>query len=332
VSRFGLVFSVICVSVFAPIGAAAQTPAVTATPDTTSEARRLFQEGVTHVQNAQWGEALSAFERSSALLPHPLTTFNIGACQRALGRYTLARRTLARALDESNEARRLPESYASDASAFIAEIDGLLAHVALSVQPPGATLTVDGRPLLAQAQGFVAGVAPPGRGAPAGAAKLGTVLDPGAHVISVSLKGYTDLVINKSFAPGSRTELPLVLELLPATLSVESDTAGANVRLGLEQLGVAPVSVQRPPGAYRVLVEKSGFEPYKSDVRLSAGETTSLRAKLQAERVPVTKRWWFWTAAVGVVAGAAVATYAVTRPTPSPPPYDGGSAGWVVMP
>jgi hypothetical protein len=235
-------------------------------------------------------------------------------------------------LAESTDARRLPDSYASDATAFIAEIDGLLAHVTLAVDPPGASLTVDGRPLLAEGNGFVAGVAPPGRGAPAGPAKLQIALDPGVHVIALSLKGYTDLVVNRGFAPGSRTELALVLELLPATLRVESDVAGANVKLGLERLGVAPISVQRPPGAYRVVVERSGFEPYKSDVRLSAGETTSLRAKLQAERVPVTKRWWFWTTAVGVVAGAAVATYAVTRPTPAPPPYDGGSAGWVVTP
>lgn len=302
-----------------------------ATAEQTNEARQLFQTGVEQVQRAQWGEALSAFERSAALVEHPLTTFNIGACQRALGRYTLARRTLAKALAEGKHTQTLPPSYAGDAEAFIGEIDGLLARVAINVQPAGATLTVDGRPLLAQAGGFVAGVLPPGRGAPA-SGKLEVLLDPGAHVLSLTLKGYTDLVINQTFAPGSRSELPLLLERMPATLRVASDVSGASVRLGLEQLGLAPIAVQKPPGAYRVVVEKRGFERYTSDVKLSAGETTSLRAKLVEERVPVTKRWWFWTAAVGVVAGAAVATFAATRPEPSPPPYDGGSTGWVVMP
>jgi PEGA domain len=302
-----------------------------ATAERTNEARQLFQTGVEQVQRAQWGEALAAFERSAALVEHPLTTFNIGACQRALGRYTLARRTLAKALAAGKETQTLPPSYASDAEAFLGEINGLLARVAITVQPAGATLTVDGRPLLAEAGGFVAGVAPPGRGAPASGG-FEVLLDPGAHVLSLALKGYTDLVVNRTFAPGSRSELPLLLERLPATLKVASDVPGASVRLGLEQLGLAPINVQKPPGAYRVLVEKRGFERYTSEVRLNAGETTSLRAKLVEERIPVTKRWWFWTAAVGVVAGAAIATFAVTRPEPSPPPYDGGSTGWVVMP
>lgn len=310
----------------------AQTSVSAPTAEQTNEARRLFQSGVEQVQRAQWGEALSAFERSRALVKHPLTTFNIGACQRALGRYTLARATLKAALAEGRETQSLPESYASDAQAFLGEIDGLLAHLSISVRPAGATLTVDGRPLSAEGNGFVAGVAPPGRGAPAPSGTVEVFLDPGAHVISLALKGYTDLVVNKSLAPGSRSELPLLLERLPATLAVASNIPGASVRLGREPLGLTPVTVQRPPGPYRVLVEKRGFEPYTSDVRLSPGETTSLSAQLLEEKVPLVKRWWFWTAALGVVAGAAVATFAMTRPEPSAPPYDGGSTGWVVMP
>lgn len=316
-------------------GNAAPPPAGPATRDEaqrTAEARSLFSRGVELVQAAQWGEALSAFERSASLVPHPLTTFNIGACQRALGRYVVARRTLAQALTDGETNLALPPSYASDAKAFMGEIDGLLARVTLSIEPAGASLTVDGRPLLREGSSYVAGVMPPGRGAAVPAGKLDVVLDPGAHVLAVTLKGYTDAVVNQSFAPGSRAELPLKLERLKATLIVESTTPGASVRLGGEELGLSPINVQRPAGQYRVLVEKKGFDPYASDVRLSAGETTSLRAKLTPESVPLTKRWWFWTAAVGVVAGAAVATFAATRPEPSPPPYDGGSTGWVVMP
>jgi hypothetical protein len=33
---------------------------------------------------------------------------------------------------------------------------------------------------------------------------------------------------------------------------------------------------------------------------------------------------------VVLAAGAAVATWALTRPEPQPPPYDGGSLDWVV--
>ena len=316
----------------APTTSPTGTAATQVQAQATADARNLFQRGVELVQAAQWGEALSAFERSSSLVAHPLTTFNIGACQRALGRYTLARRTLAKSLADGEQNLSLPPSYATDAKAFIGEIDGLLAHLSIRVEPVGATLTVDGRPLLAEGPSYIAGVLPPGRGAAAPAGSIDVVLDPGAHVLSVSLKGYGDVVINKSVGPGSRSALPFELTRLPATLSVASSVEGASVRLGSERLGLAPITVQRPAGAYRVLVEKPGFDPYASDVKLSAGETTELRAKLLPEQVPVTKRWWFWTAAIGVVAGAAVATFAATRPEPTPPPYDGGSAGWVVMP
>ncbi|HXK20616.1 MAG TPA: hypothetical protein VNG33_22550, partial [Polyangiaceae bacterium] len=55
------------------------------------EARRSYREGVERVQQARWGEALAAFERSETSRKHATTTFNIGACERALGHYTRAR-------------------------------------------------------------------------------------------------------------------------------------------------------------------------------------------------------------------------------------------------
>ena len=97
-------------------------------------------------------------------------------------------------------------------------------------------------------------------------------------------------------------------------------------------VGPVPVSVLRHGGNYRVLVSKEGYEPYEARVLVQPGEATNLRAQLLEEKTPLTKRWWFWTAAAAVLAGGALATYALTRPDPEPPPYDGGSTGWVVRP
>src|SRR5579859_6898324 len=55
------------------------------------EARQKFVEGAALVKNAQWADAETAFEESARLHPHAVTTFNIGACERAMGRYTKAR-------------------------------------------------------------------------------------------------------------------------------------------------------------------------------------------------------------------------------------------------
>lgn len=44
--------------------------------------------------------------------------------------------------------------------------------------------------------------------------------------------------------------------------------------------------------------------------------------------VGLTQRWWFWTGVV--VAGAAITTYALTRPDPERPAVNGGGLGGAV--
>ncbi|MCC6557319.1 MAG: PEGA domain-containing protein [Polyangiaceae bacterium] len=304
-----------------------------------AEARGLYVKGVDLVQKAQWAEALSAFEASAKLYPHPTTTFNIGACERALGRYARARGTLSRALAE-NEAGgggQMPEALASDARAFIGEIDRLLAHVTVTLEPGDAAISVDGRPLeVLSASGgrpsLVAGTLGPGPGARPPAATFDLTLDPGAHVVTLDRKGYTQQVVNRTFAPGSTSSLRLELEKLPATLRVTSSEAGALVRVDDVDVGPAPVDVLRPAGSYRVVVGKAGFVAYEAQVAVKAGEEAKLRATLVPEKTSIAEKWWFWTGAAAVLAGGVALTFALTRPEPEPPPFDGGNTGWVVVP
>lgn len=298
-----------------------------------ASAREHFMRGVELVKAAQWAEALAEFEKSGELRPHPVTTFNEGACQRALGRYTLARESLRRALAPNWGTAELPEMHATDAKAFLDEIERTLVHVSMTVKPEGSRISVDGRPIQAAAPGgFVAGVAPTGPGAPAPTGRFELVMDPGAHVFSFARKGYADAVVNRAFLPGARAVLDFSLDLLPATLSVSANVNGAVVAIGAREVGPVPVDVQRAPGSYRVIVRKDGYEPYEASVSLKPGEQTSLRARLSPEKVPITKRWWFWSSAAAVVAGGVVATYALTREDPPPEPYDGGNTGWVLKP
>ena len=316
----------------APAQAAEPTPAV---DPKLAQARELYLQGVELVKAAQWSGALAAFERSAVLRPHATTEFNIGACERAMGRYTSARESFHRALARARTAPdELAPSLSGEAEGFVAEIDRLIARVRVRLNPSNAAVAVDGRPLRrAGAAGrWIAGLEQPGPGQRVGAAGFELELNPGAHVITLSRKGYADAVINRSFAPGARAELTLELERLPATLHVSSNVSGALVMVDTRDVGPVPVSVLRPGGNYRVLVSKDGYEPYEAQVMVQAGEQTSLRAQLYAEKTPLTKRWWFWTAAAGVLVGGALATYALTRPDPEPPPYDGGSTGWVVRP
>jgi hypothetical protein len=308
-------------------------PIARAADDGTAKARAEFLAGTEHVQAARWGEAIAAFERSHALRPHPLTTYNIGACERALGRYTRARDRLRAAISEDQAAggKALDPTYAAEAKTWLDQIEGLLVHVNITLSPTHAALSVDGRPLLDDTwtkSTKVAGLAPPGPGKPLELSKVQVLLDPGPHVFVVSAKGFGDSVVNKSFGAGAKVDLVLELERLPAKLRIRATQPGAVVTVDGLDVGVAPVDLTRPPGVHAVVVRKPGFVSYSTQIDVAPGQESNLSAALEAESVPVTKRWWFWTAAGVVVTGAAVSTYFLTRPTPERPAVDGGGLGW----
>jgi PEGA domain len=294
-------------------------------------ARRAYLDGVELVKKAQWSDALAAFERSAELRPHATTTFSIGACERALGRYTRARATLSRALAQSAaNNNQMPAELAGDARAFLDEIDRLLAHVQIHLDPPDTEITVDGRPLELQPGGYpallVAGVLPPGRGAPPPVADFELIAEPGTHVIMLAHRGYSNAVVHRQLEPGSRTTLPLVLAKLPATIHVASNRPSAVVSVDDVDVGPAPVDVLRSAGSYRIAVHAKGFVTYRTRATVQAGEQIDLMASLPVEKRAIYKQWWFWTGAAVLVGGIVGLTYGLTRP---PPPFDGGSTGWV---
>lgn len=297
-----------------------------------------YLDGVALVKSYQWSDALVAFEAASKLYPNPQITMNMGACERALGRYVRARATLERAIAESAASTNpLPEASLVEAKGFVAEIDRVLAKVDVSIEPKEAAIAVDGRPLAEQkGQGekpvVAAGVLDPGPGVPPPAGRFTLILDPGVHIFTLSRKGFTDAVVNKTFAPGSSSTLDLKLDLLPATLKVTATEPGALVRIAGIDVGPAPVDVLRPAGAYHVDVKHEGFVPYATQVTVQPGEQIKLNATLAVEKPSLLTRWWFWTGAVVVIGGGAAATYFATRSTPQPPPYDAGTTGWVVKP
>jgi serine/threonine-protein kinase len=72
----------------------------------------------------------------------------------------------------------------------------------------------------------------------------------------------------------------------PATLVVTSEPAGASVTIGKRRRGATPLRLAWPAGAVSVLVEKEGYKPWRADTRLTAGETRTLSARLEAATRP----------------------------------------------
>jgi hypothetical protein len=299
-------------------------------------ARAEFLAGAELASKMLWGEALARFERSAELNSHAGTTYNIGVCHRALGHYTRAEAAFRRALAQNEAAggTELAESLRNNIDGFLREIERGIGIVTVTLDPPTASLAVDGRPLEVRSNGkrpvLVGGTQPPGPGTSPPASRFAVRLDPGAHVFMIRRKGFSDAIVRHEVKPGSRTKLELVLERLPGTLHVKASEEDAAVSVDGIDVGVVPVTLLRPAGAYEVLVQKEGFEPYRTDVSLRAAERIDLMAPLEPEHIGLHERWWFWAALGTAVASTVVVTYFVTRPGPERPPLDGGGLGWTI--
>ncbi len=318
----------------------ASAPPADASPseDAKTTARAHFATGFAHVKKFQWAEALSAFERSAEIVPNAVTSLNIGLCERALGRYVRARRSLLRAVSEDAAAGGavLSESSRADITGYLREFDEVLAKAKITVRPADAVMTVDGRPLapLTTEPGatLAAGLAPPGKGTALPAETVEVILDPGNHVFVLGRKGFSDVIVNRTLAPGERATLNFELEKLPATLKVTSSVAGAIVRVGAVDVGPVPVDVRRAAGSYPVRVVKEGYVDYETSLTVKPGEEAKINAVLVEESFDIAEQWWFWVSIAGALGTAATVTYFAVRPEPEPPPYEGGSSGWVVRP
>ncbi len=299
--------------------------------DDVSKARDLFVRGGQLVKEADWAGALVAFEESSKLRPHPVTTFNVGACLRAMGQYTRARRSFARALEESGKTPgvELSPALADETKRYVAELDKMLGTIELTIAPEEAAIAVDGRPLeAAQGGEWIAGVAPPGPGKPAPKGTFRIVVDPGTHVITLGRTGFADAVSKETVTPGAKITKKLELDRLPAQIRVTSNQTGAQVLVNDYDVGLTPLEISRPAGKYRVVVKKPGFLDYDANASADPGQSLNVNAALREDTPALTQRWWFWTGIGVIVAGAAITTYAVTRPDPVRPPVDAGGLNW----
>ena len=304
-------------------------------------AREEFVRGAQLVKDADWAGALAAFEASAKLKSHPVTTYNIGACLRAMGQYTRARRSFAAALDESGKAPGLDLSpgLAEETRKYVADLDRLLATLDLVITPEDALIAVDGRPLepaspalAATRKGttLVAGTLPAGPAKAAPKGRFHVIMDPGTHVITISRPGFADAVDKQTLLPGATVERKLELDRLPAQIRVTSNFVGAQVLVNEADVGLTPVEINRPAGKYHVVVKKPGFLVFDTSTNADPGQNVNVAATLREDKPALTQRWWFWTGVGVVVVGAAVTTYALTRPDPERPALNGGGLGWSV--
>jgi hypothetical protein len=307
--------------------------------DTSDAARADFLQGVAAVRESKWTEALTHFERSQAKKPHPVTSYNLGLCHRALGQHLRAKRDLEDALSKnaSSGGTALAPDVAQDARLVLNEVERAIVRVEWTVRPSDARVSIDDRPLERDGKVYLGGTLAPGPAETVArefvegdSATFSVLLDPGSHTLRANAKGFTDQTETLNLSSGQQTRHTSQLEELPGTLHIVSRPEGA-VMLNGVAVGRAPLTVTRAKGAYALRVTAPGYTSFETKFQLWPGQRTDLVANLERETMPITKKWWFYAIIAGVAAVGAVTTYVVITQTEDPPP-SGGSVGWVVRP
>jgi hypothetical protein len=146
-----------------------------------SEARRLFEQGVTAADHERWEEAIDLFRRSAQIVERPGTSYNLAVALDHLGRAREARA----ALEDYFRLAGDHDSRNADAVALRTQLDRRVARLALTVHPESATVRIDGE----EQQGS--------------GAERAIVLDPGDHTVEVSAEGVEPQTIQVSATAGA---------------------------------------------------------------------------------------------------------------------------------
>ena len=181
-------------------GVSAQTPPPTA--------RASFERGLAALEADRYAEAVLSLEASYRARPVPVVLFNLALAYRGVGRYRDAVDAFERYL--ADPATAGDTARAAAVQQEIRDLRAALASLDLALDPPSASIRVDGRPR----------VFPGDR----------LSLDPGAHVLEFTAEGRLPHREELSLDPGETARLSVRLDPAPAAypshLAME-DTAGA---------------------------------------------------------------------------------------------------------
>lgn len=234
--------------------------------DTKADAKAAFIDGVKLFTEEKYPEALTAFKESYRLRPKVSVLFNIGMCQKALYRYVDSIATFKRFLAQGGgQGSQKNRGLGAKAEAAIAEMQKLVGSLVLNQAPDGAEIKVGGK---------LVGRAP---------LKGPVFLDPGTHLVEVTLEGYEPLHTQVKVSSGVAATINAALTRIPAVLKIRCNAVDALVRVDGAELGGCPFEGKIEPGNRAVRVEAPGKVPFDKTVELKPGETAMIEALLVPE-------------------------------------------------
>ena len=137
-----LIPTVLVISISVTLAPAAQAQKkADETPSTaaTARAREAYEKGQQYFDAGEYKNAEAAFREAYAAVPNPVVLLSVGECQKRAGEYAEAASTFERYLKEKPDAKDRAE-----VENKIEEIRSMPATLAVTTDPPGAKISIDG--------------------------------------------------------------------------------------------------------------------------------------------------------------------------------------------
>jgi len=235
---------------------AVQGPARATSNADKQRAKKLFFQGIAASKAGQYPAALTYFQESFKLRPKTVVLFNIAMVHRALFQYKQSIAAFHHYV--SMQGKRLRPGKKRRIANLVAEMEAKLAKLNLAVTPSGASVRLDGH-ILTQS--------PMGSPIP---------LNPGTHVLEISLQGYR--VYSKTIHAVDGQQIALAVTLnrrrQKGFVVISSQAPGAMGSIDGGTARPLPVSTDLPEGVHQVQVSAPGYRPTSVAIVVRAGKMT----------------------------------------------------------
>jgi hypothetical protein len=269
-----------------------------------AEGKRHFEQGLALYQDNNFDGALAELKAARELGGGPAVLYNMGITYQALFRYGDAVDTLKLYLVEAARAGKLDRERKEAVERVIAELGALIGTLTIAVEPNGARVFIDNRPI-----DLVVGV--PVR------------VVSGTHMVRAALEGYVPAQQEITIAGGRSLDVAFKLKPIakvvlplapppPPTGRLRVNCSEANVFLSVDRTsrGHAPLETELFSGPHRLIVTKPGYLLAQSEILIAPGRTKRVDIVLdevapEAPQPPQRfyQTWWFWGAIGAVVTG-----------------------------
>jgi hypothetical protein len=123
-----------------------------------------------------------------------------------------------------------------------------------------------------------------------------TQVKPGYHELLVSKSGYQDYSASGLVSAGQDLDLTITLAPNPQQpttggIAITSSPTGGDVFLDNAYRGISPLTIDSiSPGMHTVLLQLSGYQDWRSQVQVTAGQTAPVSATLLPAPTPTPTR------------------------------------------